>query len=196
MRKVMLLALIGAGILLLSTVRSSSAQSAQSVNITPVKFVCGTERPNLNLTAPAEPPVKPGNYATVINIESLTTNSDGASVPINIPWTVSMPGLSAAQPGTTITGLGEFVTADITCADIASAVKTVATNGFITGYVNLIPVGPTALTTPEIAVTAVYTSQGCTFPILGSLVPGLGCSGPVSIEVVPQRLVSEFAAAD
>jgi hypothetical protein len=197
MRKLMLLALAGAGTLLLSTVGVSSAQTASAGTPIPVKFVCGVERPNPNLTPPAEPPVKPGNYATVINIENLTTDSDGASVPVTISWNVSLPGLSAPASGASITGLGEFTTADITCAQIASAIKTVATNGFITGYVNIVPVPPTASTFANVAVTAVYTSQGCTFPIIGSLIPGLGCSGAVSIDVVPARLeAAAFAATD
>ncbi len=191
MRKAMPIALVGAGILLLSTVRPSSAQvrPIAAGNVLPVKFVCGRQAPNFNLTAPAEPPVKPGNYATVINIESLTTSSDNTSVPINISWNISVAGSTSPVPGTAISGLAEFATADITCADIASAVNT--PNGFITGYVNIVPVSPNADTTPEVAVTAVYTSQGCSFPILSTLVPALPtCSGPVSTKVVPYGTLS------
>lgn len=191
MRKAMPIALIGAGILLLSTVCPSFAQSRIAAgSVLPVKFVCGRQAPNFNLTAPAEPPVKPGNYATVINLENLTSNSDtGAGIPVAIRWNVSVPGLATPASGATITGLGQFATADITCADIASAVKT--PNGFITGYVNIIPVGPSVTTTPNIAVTAVYTSQGCSFPILSTLVPALPtCSGPVSTKVIPFGIVS------
>jgi hypothetical protein len=190
MRKAMPLALIGAGTLLLSAVGTSSAQSNSAAQVIPVKFVCGTQRPNANFTAPAEPAVKPGNYATVINIEALSsvTNTSGAPEPTNIVWTVSMPGVTGA-PGAPLTGLTQYATGDITCSDIATAVKNVATQGIITGYVNLGSNPVSAL-----AVTAVYTSQGCTFPILGTLVPGLGCTGPVSIDVVPQGSLANFIA--
>jgi hypothetical protein len=186
MRKAIPIALIGAGILLLSTARPSFAQlRTASVSALPVKFVCGRQTPNFDLTAPAEPPVKPGNYATVINIENLTSNPDtGAGIPVAIRWIVSVAGATSPMPGAPITGLAQFATADITCADIASAVK--APNGFITGFVNIIPVGPAAGILPQVAVTAVYTSQGCNFPILSTLVPALPtCSGPVSTKVVP-----------
>jgi hypothetical protein len=182
MRKAMPLALIGSGILLLSTVRPGLAQTA-TLRPLPVKFVCGRQAPDFDFTAPAEPPVKPGNYATVINIENLTTGSDGSSVPVSIGWTVSVPGLTPAA-GATITGLGGLATQDITCADIASALK--SPNGFISGYVNITPVPPNVTTTPELAVTAVYTAQGCNFPILSTLVPSVPtCTGPVSTKVVP-----------
>jgi hypothetical protein len=185
MRKTMLLALIGASILLLSTVGPSSAQVEFTPGrVLPVKFVCGRQAPNFDLTAPAEPPVKPGNYATVINIENLTANADGTPVTIGVDWNVSVPGLTTPDSGGPITDLAQFATTDITCADIAAAVK--SPNGFITGYVNIIPVGPTALTDTRLAVTAVYTAQGCNFPLLSSLVPGLPtCTGPVSTKVVP-----------
>lgn len=40
------------------------------VSIYSVKFVCGLQGINPDITVPAEPPVKPGNYATVINIHN------------------------------------------------------------------------------------------------------------------------------
>jgi hypothetical protein len=182
MRKAMPLALIGAGILLLSTVCPSHAQTA-TLRPLPVKFVCGRQRPDFDVTAPAEPPVKPGNYATVINIENLTSTSDGGGGTVSVTWNVSVPG-RAPTSGTTIKGLGGLATTDITCADIASALS--SPNGFITGYVNIEAIGGSVDTNPALAVTAVYTSQGCNFPILSTLVPSLPtCTGPVSTKVVP-----------
>jgi hypothetical protein len=193
MRKAMPLALIGAGILTLSMLGTSFAQSdTVTGRLFPVKFVCGVQRPNAGLTSPAEPPVKPGNYATVINIESLT-GSPANAVPVTVNWSVSIPGLTSPATGAALS-LGQFeTTGDITCAQIARALSTVATNGFITGYVNIVGSVPSSSDTePALAVTAVYTSQGCTFPFIGSLVPALGCSGAVSIDVVPEGVLGNF----
>ncbi len=170
------LALIGAGILFASATSMSYAQTATDSLYT-VKFICGTQRPRPNLTAPAEPPVKPGNYATVINVEGLGSVDTAQAV----GWSVSVA-------NATITGLGpalslkRFQTADITCFDIANAVSTLATNGFITGFVNIQSAAP-------ISVTSVYTSQGCNFPLGNTgLLPAI-CSGAVSTDVVPQQPV-------
>ena len=35
-----------------------------------VKFICGDQSANPNLHLPSEPPVKPGNYATAVNIHN------------------------------------------------------------------------------------------------------------------------------
>ena len=35
-----------------------------------VKFICGDQPANPNLHLPSEPPVKPGNYATAVNIHN------------------------------------------------------------------------------------------------------------------------------
>ncbi len=138
-----------------------------------VKFICGTQAPQSNLNAPAEPPVKPGNYATVINVEGLN-NDIGATAIVS-------PAGSSPSPNTiSLSPLSLFVTKDITCADIAKA--TGASPSFITGYVNIIDSGSRGL-----SVTAVYTSQGCAFPPILTAV-GLKpvCSGAVDIDVVPQ----------
>ena len=138
-----------------------------------VKFVCGTQSP-LNLNAPAEPPVKPGNYATVINVEGLNTDI-GAGAIIS-------PAGGAPSPNTiNLSPLSLFVTKDITCADIAKALG-VPPPSFVTGYVNVVD-----NTSRGLSVTAVYTSQGCVFPPILTAV-GLKpvCSGPVDIDVVPQ----------
>ena len=138
-----------------------------------VKFVCGTQSPQ-NLNAPAEPPVKPGNYATVINVEGLNTDIGAGAI-------VSPAG-GAPSPNTiNLSPLSLFVTKDITCADIAKALG-VPPPSFITGYVNVID-----NSSRGISVTAVYTSQGCLFPPILTAV-GLRpvCSGAVDIDVVPQ----------
>ena len=94
-----------------------------------VKFVCGTQAPQSNLNAPAEPPVKPGNYATVINVEGLS-NDIGATAIVS-------PAGSASSNTISLSPLSLFVTKDITCADIAKALGAPPPS-FVTGYVNII----------------------------------------------------------
>jgi hypothetical protein len=182
MRKITILALIGVGIILISSVRASYAQVEAVESTYAVKFVCGTQRPNPSLTAPAEPPVKPGNYATVINVQEVGGTSDNAQ---SVRGIVSIANVAtlyalAISPALTLT---PFETRDITCADIIASAPTLATNGFITGYVDLVTTGQ------PLAVTAVYSSQGCVFPLsaIGVAVLPPVCAGPVSVDVVPQR---------
>jgi hypothetical protein len=135
-----------------------------------VKFVCGTQAPDVDLNAPAEPPVKPGNYATVINVEGVLLGGGG----LTIDQIVSLAGGGAAVGGS-LTFTGPFVTQDITCTDIARTSDSTGP-GFITGYVNLYAVAP-------VSITAVYTTQGC------SLLKPTSCLGPTDIDVVPQQPV-------
>lgn len=152
---------------LVASVAGSAIAAAPSIYS--VKFVCGQQHPVAGITAPAEPPVKPGNYATVINVEGLS-DSDASN-----PTLISVAGgTNGAGPSLV---LGTLVTKDITCADIAAALKTTAT--FITGFVNIKALVP-------VVVTAVYTSQGCTFSPLAIAVLPPVCSGATSIDVVPQ----------
>ena len=65
MRKRIGLALLASAIALMTATAPSYAQTTAFA----VKFVCGNQRPNASLVAPSKPPVKPGNYATVINLE-------------------------------------------------------------------------------------------------------------------------------
>jgi hypothetical protein len=147
MRRGIVLASIGAG---LTLVMAAGSSYAQTQTVYPVKFVCGTQSPQSGTIAPAEPPVKPGNYATVINVESLVSdNLVAVNASLAGGSSVDLPSLS---------GLSAFTTKDITCADIEAAVKS-SPGTFITGFVNL-----TAQRNP-LSVTAVYTSQGCLFPL-------------------------------
>jgi hypothetical protein len=169
--KIAATAVFGGLIMALTGAGSVWAQTAPPP-VYPVKFVCGTQVPVPGLTSPSEPPVKPGNYATTINIEGLVNNAQVAT-------TVSVAnGNTVGGPGF---GLLTNQTMDITCADISKAVG--ASAKFITGFVNITP-GSSAL-----SVTAVYTSQGCDFPAFRSTVQAR-CEGPTSIEVVPQQFVT------
>ena len=70
MRKIVFFAMIVGG--LVGLLRPQVA-SARSQSIYAVKFVCGAQAPaSADVTLPAEPPVKPGNYATKINVELLS----------------------------------------------------------------------------------------------------------------------------
>jgi len=153
----------GAAALALQAVNATAA----GIPIYTVKFVCGTQSPQPNLNAPAEPPVKPGNYATVINIEALSSEAALREI-------LSVAGASPVNMGTSPV-ISQFTTVDVTCADIAKAAGTSA-SAFITGYVNIEFKG-------ALQVTAVYSSQGCAFsPLIRPI-----CSGQPAVDVVPQQ---------
>lgn len=183
MRKVIFLAMLVGGLVGLLRPQAVSAQSL-TPSIYAVKFVCGRQAPaSTDTTLPSEPPVKPGNYATKINVERL---SPGAPTPVAV-WNVSIAddGVSGSAPIV----LAQLHTVDFTCADIVRRASTLFPNGapeFINGYVNIIA-NPSPIV--ALAVTAVYTSQGCTFPQSADSQGAPICRGPVSIEVVPETAV-------
>jgi hypothetical protein len=159
----------------------ASAQTRTS-SVYAVKFVCGLQSP-AGLTPPSEPPVKPGNYATKINLELVL--GEGAQVTAN----VSVAGLTSTAP-LTLSLTAPFTDEDITCADIATAIASLYPNGappaFVNGYVNIIP--PNLGTT--LAVTAVYTAQGYYFSPIGSVFLPPRPNAQVSIDVVPESPIT------
>lgn len=167
-------------LLLLSGLVLPSIAAAQTLpsTIFPVKFVCGSQAPLAsNLQAPNEPPVKPGNYATKINVELLSAPSF-AGAPLG-SITVSFSNGAVVTP-TTISFAEQLQMQDFTCQDIVNAaVKgNVFPNGlpkFINGYFNVV-----AFPKNQFAVTGVYTSQGLLFP------PRPLAAPQVDIDVVPQ----------
>jgi hypothetical protein len=182
MRKVIFLAMIVGELVSLLTPQVASAQTR---SIYAVKFVCGRQAPT-DATLPAEPPVKPGNYATKINVELLfvpgTPITGGSSV---ASWNVSIAGVGVNTPEQIV--LTQLQTVDFTCADIARRVAFPAgapPPQFINGYVNIIANPGVVL-----AVTGVYTSQGCFFGQSGDSQGPPICTGPVSIEVVPETAI-------
>lgn len=165
------IALFGALMAVLTVVGFAQAQTTPTPIYT-VKFVCGTQAPLFGLKPPAEPPVKPGNYATVINVEALAND-------VQVTGNVSVAnGNTASHSGFS---LSLYQTRDITCADISKVIGSSAP--FITGFINISPA-------PALSVTAVYTSQGCNFSSGGRDQSRSVCGGPTSIEVVPQQSVS------
>ena len=114
MRKAVLLAIfVGVSIGLL-TIGNASAQSSPSIYA--VKFVCGKQAPINSLTPPAEPPVKPGNYATKVNVELLSLpNPNGGG---GVSWNVSLAGGGGPSLTTLANPLNQLETVDVTCAAI------------------------------------------------------------------------------
>jgi hypothetical protein len=183
MRKLVLIAIL-CGLASLIAPEGARAQSFYSV-----KFVCGVQspqpaNPNLRPGFGQEPDVKPGNYATAINVEILST------VPAGTPqtsWTASIiESDQLTSPGGILLSPQQFQSQEINCSSIQGAAQAsnLVITPFASGYVNIFTNPGEAL-----KVTAVYTSQGCAFrPSNARVAPT--CSGPVSIDVVQQSLGS------
>jgi hypothetical protein len=173
MRKLSAIALLIFGLALLAG--TANAQTSSAATIYTVKFVCGTQAPNPRLVSPAEPPVKPGNYATVINIQSLAEPSDI----LFALGQVSVANVTLLGTFSPIAFTAQFQTVDVTCADIARRAGSAAAP-FITGFYNI-------RTTLPLSVTAVYSSQGCAFPLPGIAALPPTCGGPTAVDVVVQQ---------
>ena len=143
-----------------------------------VKFVCGLQQPIPNLPPPLEPPVKPGNYATAVNIHNFHNNQD---VPIAKKAVIAN---TEDQPPGPIGQFRKLVLVpdqalEIDCPDIVRLLQNPGFQPpqFIKGFVEVISPVP-------LSVTGVYTAQGCEVtPVANVCSP----TGPVSIEVVPQQ---------
>jgi hypothetical protein len=140
-----------------------------------VKFLCGLQVPNPNLKPPQEPPVKPGNYATAINVHNFRA----------VPLCITKKAVIAnpeSQPQGPISNFRPFKlnpdgAFEIDCPDIVSLFPTgVAPPPFIKGFVEI-------QSRTQLSVTAVYTSQTChTSPST----PGCTSLGELALEVVPE----------
>jgi hypothetical protein len=138
-----------------------------------VKFICGDQSANPNLPAPREPPVKPGNYATAINIHNYHLDQTAViakSAVIANPEDAKS--LGETSPSSTIQ-LPPGRAFEIDCSDIVTLLgtPTAPLPPFIKGFVEL------RGSFPLLSVTAVYTAQ--------QAIAGAAQSGPISIEVVP-----------
>ena len=131
-----------------------------------IKFICGDQPPMPNLRPPSEPPVKPGNYATAINIHNFH------QIPVTIQKSAVIANPEAHQFGQVSTprvirvGPGQAFEIDSLFQPQLAPLPP-----FIKGFVELRGSFPT------LSVTAVYTAQATT--------AGTAPSAPVSIEVVP-----------
>lgn len=199
---------------------STPCQGSQTVtpaSVYSVKFVCGFSSSPVG-PFPSEPPVKPGNYATAINIHNFHIFSVGlCKKAVLAPPEACM---SASPPEGCLPIIGNFTGVflhadqafEVDCSDIVSLLKPslrgTTLPPFIKGFVEIVvlPNSNLAGTPPvnPLSVTGVYTAQGCVGnPLLGK--PNLGnpivgeClpRGGVAEEVVPQNSFNgELPAAD
>ena len=141
------------------------------------KFICGVQSAVSGLRPPSEPPVKPGNYATAINIHNYhldqTANITKTAVIANPE---NAPSLGRISSSRTIS-LPPGHAFEIDCSDIVTlfGTSTPPLPPFIKGFVEL-RAPPTGGNLPLLSVTGVYTAQ----QVIAGAAPG-----PVSIEVVP-----------
>jgi len=159
-----------------------------------VKFVCGLQTLGSPAFAPPkEPPVKPGNYATAVNIHNFH-NGPNATVEFCKKAVVALPErILPRGPVSPIKfdALGPDQALEVDCTDIASLFPAgTKLPPFIKGFVEInSPV--------ELSVTAVYTAQTCRDPQLikkgadpDAIIPFPGfCRslGELDLEVVPQN---------
>src|SRR5215469_308551 len=140
-----------------------------------VKFVCGVQSPIPDLRLPSEPPVKPGNYATAVNIHNFHQDQKAVVLKSAVIARPENQPLGQISPVRQVV-LGPGQAFEIDCSDIVTLFGTppVPLPPFIKGFVELHGLPPNPF--PILSVTAVYTSQATT--AVGAQ------SGPVSIEVV------------
>ena len=157
--------------------QAQNCSTASAPCVYSVKFICGVQSDIPSLHAPSEPPVKPGNYATAINIHNYhldqTADIVKTAVIANPENARSLGQISSSRtirlpPGRAF---------EIDCSDIVALFGTTAPlPAFIKGFVEL-RAPPTGGNLPLLSVTGVYTAQ--------QAIAGAAQSGPVSIEVVP-----------
>jgi hypothetical protein len=184
-------AALAAAVLAIAGAQTTIAQTFPNQNFYAVKFICGTLAPS-NLFPPEESDAKPGNYATQINLLFISTCGGEACID-NGPIYISGEEPSGKVFGAQLffAGLIDNIAKKINCTDIMDPfVKSGYKPPFVTGYLIFNYEKP-------VNITAIYTSQACTSfgsPGSNSTTPGSVvipptrpvCSGPVSIEVVPQ----------
>ncbi len=139
-----------------------------------VKFLCGLEQPPTGIKPPQEPPVKPGNYATAVNVH----NFHSLNLCVSKKAVVANPESLSQGPISPFRQMflrpdGAF---EIDCTDIVSLLGTALPPvSFIKGFVEIqSPV--------QLSVTGVYTTQTCQTSTTG------GCTslGQLAIAVVPE----------
>lgn len=158
-----LLALIAA-VFLVSGDKTASAQAPGGSYMWSysTKFICGTELPN-PLSAPGEPPVKPGNYATDINIHNPNYQNDVlfkkmviivGETSDRVPFAQREPETAAPGKFVTVDLRPDYATMDDCRALTALANQTGATGagGFMVGYL-------VVLSRLDIDIDAVYTAE-------------------------------------
>lgn len=141
-----------------------------------VKFICGDQSANPNLQLPSEPPVKPGNYATAVNIHNFHQDQKAVILKrVAIANPENQPPGQVSRPRQVTLGPGQAF--EIDCSDIVTLFGPLPAPlpPFIKGFVELRGLSNNPF--PTLSVTAVYTAQATT--AAGTQ------GGPVSVEVVP-----------
>ena len=174
--------LVGLGIAALTVASGLSltpaTAEAQQLFLYSVKFLCG-QQTKLPGPPPLEPPVKPGNYATAVNLH----NFQPREVIIQKKAVIALP---QGQPPGPISNFARDLllpnqALEVDCSNIVALFPpTIVLPAFIKGFVEIIsPV--------ELSVVAVYTAQTCR-----GVPPDDLCSvlGELDLEVVPQRSFS------
>jgi hypothetical protein len=163
----------------LSAIASIAPAGAQPVPpfVYSVKFVCGLQAiPASQFPPPHEPTVKPGNYATSINVHNYHIATTG--VTFQKKAVIAFPESQARGPISNIIkeSLRPNQALSVDCNELEHLFPPpVALPPFIEGFVEIVsPV--------QLSVTAVYTTQTCVTP------SGTRCAslGDLAIEVVPQ----------
>ena len=141
-----------------------------------VKFICGVQSANPNLHLPSEPPVKPGNYATAVNIHNFHQNQRAVILKRAVIANPENQPPGQISPFRQVL-LGPGQAFEIDCSDIVTLFGALPTPlpPFIKGFVELRGLPPNPF--PTLSVTGVYTGQA--EPAAGTQ------GGPVSVEVVP-----------
>ncbi len=150
-----------------------------------VKFVCGLQRlGSNNFKPPGEPPVKPGNYATAVNVHNFHSDRE---VVFDKKAVIALPERQTQRgPVSTVKHdlLGPNQALEVDCTDIVSLFSSAGSNTvlppFIKGFVEIVsPV--------QLSVTGVYTAQTCRNPKVTATTAFGNCSqlGELDLEVVP-----------
>ena len=173
----LVLVLIAAGILYVNAV--SAQEGVQAYDLPArfsyaAKFVCGYQATPTVGNPPSEPPVKKGNYATVINIHNPYNQK------VELLKKVVVPAFERHTKDTTITpnkpptqrfkdGLRPDFALSVDCAEIVNLLnlnQTPPVGGFIEGYVVIDSYFPatagSAAAPANVDVQAVYTVAGNT----------------------------------
>jgi hypothetical protein len=165
----MCLIIVAAALAIMAAIGQARAQAGTPSYVYSVKYVCGLQIiASTQFRPPAEPPVKPGNYATAINIHNYHTKE--TSIATKAVVAGGQIGKLAGR------GMLPNQALNLSCAQIVAMIPptTAPLPMFIEGFVEIVsPV--------QLSVAAVYTSQTC-------INPGAKCSmlGELSIDVVTQ----------
>jgi len=163
------------------------------VQVYAVKFVCGLQSP-VSLDLPREPPVKPGNYATAVNILNFHTfpvticKKAVVALPESCLDTATNP-----PPGVDchphlaakVVTLNSEQAMEVDCDDIVRLFAGASLPPFIKGFVEIVVFPNISLPAVNpLGVTGVYTAEEarCAQP---APTPQTIC--PVSVEVEPQN---------